>query len=231
LTTRYVVASDRPWNVGLAERLSRVCSRDFVAISSANELTPENLARLQPRYVFFAHWSTRIPQAVWDAYECVVFHMTDLPYGRGGSPMQNLIARGHEATVITALRCVEALDAGPIYLKRALSLLGSAEEIFIRADRVIEQMIIDIQRDEPSPVPQSGEPVMFRRRRPEDGDLAVVAGLDRWYDWIRMLDAEGYPPAYLDVGDVRLEFRNVTRRTGHLEAMVKIRIRDAGRQP
>lgn len=228
---RYVVASDRPWNVGLAERLSTACSCDFVAISSLDELTPENLARLQPRYVFIAHWSTRIPQAVWDAHECVVFHMTDLPYGRGGSPLQNLIARGYEATVITALRCVEALDAGPIYLKRPLSLLGSAEEIFIRADRVIEQMIIDIQRDELSPVPQSGEPVVFRRRRPEDGDLAVVAGLDQWHDWIRMLDAEGYPRAYLDVGDVRLEFHNVARRAGHLEAMVKIRIRDVGRQP
>jgi methionyl-tRNA formyltransferase len=228
---RYVVVSDRPWNVGLAERLSRGCSRDFVAISSADELTPENLVRLQPRYVFVAHWSARIPREVWDAHECVVFHMTDLPYGRGGSPLQNLIARGHKSTVITALRCVEALDAGPIYLKRPLSLLGSAEEIFIRADRVIEQMIIDIQRDEPSPIPQSGEPVVFRRRRPEDGNLAVVAGLDRWHDWIRMLDAEGYPPAYLDAGDFRLEFRNVARRAGHLEAIVKIRIRDTERQP
>jgi methionyl-tRNA formyltransferase len=227
---RYVIASDRPWNADLAERLTKECAREFIPIRSAGELTAENLSRLRPRYVFFAHWSSRIPQAVWEAHECVVFHMTDLPYGRGGSPLQNLVARGHQDTVITALRCVEALDAGPVYLKRPLSLLGSAEEIFIRADRVIEQMICDIQRDEPAPVPQSGEPVVFRRRRPEDGDLGAVEGLDRWYDWIRMLDAEGYPLAFLDVGDVRLEFRNVARRAGHLEAMVKIRIRDAGRQ-
>jgi methionyl-tRNA formyltransferase len=228
---RYVFSSDRPWNVGLAESLSRACSRDFVAISSADDLTPENLARLRPRYVVFAHWSTRIPEAVWDAHQCVVFHMTHLPYGRGGSPLQNLVAKGHEDTAITALRCVEALDAGPVDFKRPLSLLGSAEEIFIRADRVIERMIVDIQLKEPSPAPQFGEPVVFRRRRREDSDLAAVAGIDRWYHWIRMLDAEGYPPALLDVGDVRLEFRNVARRAGHLKAMVKIRIRDAGRQP
>ena len=231
MRTRYAIASDRPWNASLAARLTKACAYEFVPIRSADELTAANLSRLRPRYIFFAHWSTRIPQAVWEAHECVVFHMTDLPYGRGGSPLQNLIARGHEETVITALRCVEALDAGPVYLKRPLSLLGSAEEIFVRADRVIEQMICEIQRDEPSPVPQSGEPVVFRRRRPEDGDLAVVEGLDRWYDWIRMLDAEGYPPAFIDVGGVRLEFRNVARRAGHLEAIVKIRIRDAGRQP
>ena len=227
----YVIASDRPWNASLAERLTKACAHEFIQIRSADELTAENLSRLQPRYVFFAHWSARIPQAVWEAFECVIFHMTDLPFGRGGSPLQNLIARGHQETVITALRCVEALDTGPVYLKRPLSLLGSAEEIFIRADSVIEQMIREIQREEPSPVPQSGEPVVFRRRRPEDGDLSVVEDIERWYDWIRMLDAEGYPPAFLDIGGFRLEFRNVARRAGHLDAMVKIRIRDAGRQP
>ncbi len=26
-------------------------------------------------------------------FECVCFHMTDVPYGRGGSPLQNLIIR------------------------------------------------------------------------------------------------------------------------------------------
>ena len=67
--------------------------------------------------------------------------MTDLPYGRGGSPLQNLIQRGHNTTMLTALRCNEGCDTGDIYLKRSLSLCGTAEEIFIRADTIIEQMI------------------------------------------------------------------------------------------
>lgn len=32
------------------------------------------------------------------------FHMTNFPYGRGGSPLQNLMKRGHHTTTITALR-------------------------------------------------------------------------------------------------------------------------------
>ena len=44
--------------------------------------------------------------------------MTDLPYGRGGSPLQNLIINGHKETMMSALRCVQELDAGPIYLKK-----------------------------------------------------------------------------------------------------------------
>ena len=56
--------------------------------------------------------------------------MTDLPYGRGGSPLQNLIIRGHKKTKISALRMVNELDAGPIYFKRSLSLNGNAQKIY-----------------------------------------------------------------------------------------------------
>jgi methionyl-tRNA formyltransferase len=71
--------------------------------------------REAPRYVFFAHWSWKIPRAVYEAHECVIFHMTDVPFGRGGSPLQNLISRGIYETKLSALRCVEEMDAGPVY--------------------------------------------------------------------------------------------------------------------
>jgi methionyl-tRNA formyltransferase len=221
----YIVASERPWNAQLASRLGMRTGSRFIAITRAADLTAQSVAEAQPRYIFFAHWSARIPEAIWSAHECVVFHMTDVPYGRGGSPLQNLIARGHDTTMMSALRCERGLDAGPVYLKRPLALHGSAEEIFLRADRVIESMIVEMIRDEPAPSPQQGEVVTFTRRRPEEGDLRAASGLDQWYDLIRMLDAEGYPHAYLDVGALRLEFSRVNRRSGGLVANVVIRER------
>ena len=77
------------------------------------------------RWVLVPHWSWIIPATIHERFEVVIFHMTDLPYGRGGSPLQNLIVRGHERTMISAIRCVEEMDAGPVYLKRELSLHGS----------------------------------------------------------------------------------------------------------
>ena len=53
--------------------------------------------------------------------------MTDLPFGRGGSPLENLILRGHTSTVISAIKCAPELDSGDIYLQKPLSLYGSAE--------------------------------------------------------------------------------------------------------
>lgn len=43
--------------------------------------------------------------------------MTNLPYGRGGSPVQNLILNGHKKTIISALNVTKDLDAGDVYLK------------------------------------------------------------------------------------------------------------------
>jgi methionyl-tRNA formyltransferase len=65
-----------------------------VPVTDPGDLAVEMLAALDPRYVFFPHWSHRIDSAIFERFECVIFHMTDLPFGRGGSPLQNLIARG-----------------------------------------------------------------------------------------------------------------------------------------
>ena len=48
--------------------------------------------------------------------------MTDLPYGRGGSPLQNLIVRGHKETKISAIKVVKELDAGPVLSSLELML-------------------------------------------------------------------------------------------------------------
>lgn len=218
-----VIASHRPWNRDLATRLEQRCpGAAFQPIARPEDLTSPALAAIDPDMVFFPHWSHRIPADIFKAFPCILFHMTDLPYGRGGSPLQNLIVRGHSETMISALRCVGALDAGPIYLKRPLSLLGTAEEIFLRANRVIEDMIVEIVETRPVPVEQAGEPVVFHRRKPEDGDLRDVENLDRLFDCIRMLDADGYPPAFLEVGPFRLSFTRASRRADAVIADVRI---------
>ena len=148
--------------------------------------------------------------------------MTDLPYGRGGSPLQNLIVRGHEKTMISAIQCVKSIDAGPVYLKKPLSLLGSAEEIFIRANKIIENMIVEILETNPKPTDQQGDIVKFQRRGPEDGNWSNVESLDEVFNYIRMLDAENYPPAFIRIGKYKLEFSKASLKVQSIHATVKI---------
>ena len=219
-----LLLSSRPWNTGLAQRLQVQLTRPVHTIASPAALSREAVEKLDPEWIFVPHWSHLIPESIWGQWPTVIFHMTDLPYGRGGSPMQNLIQRGHSNTMLTALRCGAELDAGDVYLKEDLSLYGSAEEIFLRADTLIEQMILRIVNESPAPQPQQGDPVLFSRRKPAQSNLANcnAGDLDAYYNQIRMLDAEGYPHAFMEINDIRLEFRRVSRRSDGLHVDVRI---------
>lgn len=221
-----IVAGSRPWCASIAKTIQHKLGIECIYISQKEELNNKVIEQINPRYIFFPHWSWLIPASLWQSYECVIFHMTDLPYGRGGSPLQNLIVRGHSETKISALRCEAELDAGPIYMKRPLSLLGSAEEIFIRACACIAEMIEEILLSRPEPVPQVGTPTYFHRRRSQDSDVSDAKDLAELFDRIRMVDADGYPPAFIDVKNFRLSFSRASLRTNSVLADVTIKLKD-----
>jgi len=222
----YVIASSKPWNKNMPENLHAATGQRFQRISNPEEITFEHLTELSPRYVFFPHWSHHIPADVFQNFECVIFHMTDLPFGRGGSPLQNLITRGIYETQVSALKCEEEVDTGPIYLKRPLSLHGAAEEIYVRASDIVENMIVEIIKTNPKPLEQVGEPTFFKRRRPEQGNLLDAKSLDQAFDLIRMLDVDGYPNAFINVGNLRLEFTRASRKADSVIADVRITLQD-----
>jgi methionyl-tRNA formyltransferase len=210
----YVVAAPQPWFGGMVEELRKRVPGSFEWIREPGQLTRARLDALRPDYVFFPHWSWIIPQEIHESFDCVVFHMTDLPFGRGGTPLQNLIARGIYDTKVSAIFADAGLDTGDVLLKRPLSLHGAAEEIYLRASYVIRDMIKDIIRDDPDGEPQSGEPTHFKRRTPEQSTIVGIDSLDGLFDHIRMLDAPGYPHACLEVGGFVMRFTRAARRDG-----------------
>lgn len=191
------------------------------------QLTIHNLTcSHKPKYVFFPHWSWKIPEEIYGNLECIAFHMTDLPFGRGGSPLQNLIVRGVRYTQITAFRVTKEVDAGPIYLKHPLSLEGTANQILQRAsDCIFRTMIPYILTNKINPIEQQGKPIVFKRRMPAKGNLSGLKKINKVYDYIRMLDGEGYPPAFLETEKLKLEFTEAELKAGEVEAKVKIKVK------
>lgn len=228
MSEHYVIAASRPWSLAaFAEARPRLPGK-WALVTSPADLAAV-LAHAKPRYIFFPHWSHLVAKEVVESFECVCFHMTDLPYGRGGSPLQNLIARGHRETKLTALRMTDVVDAGPIYGKRPLSLAGSAEEIFGRVSSLICEMMEWIVAEEPEPTEQTGEPVHFTRRGPDESLLPSGADAQALYDHIRMLDAPGYPKAFLEHGGWRMEFEKAKLVGDRVEARVRFsRMRPRG---
>ena len=218
-----LIVSEKSWNKELVSYLqSTMPQYAFYLISQKEDFTVERIGSISPVKIFIPHWSYIIPSAIFERYECIVFHMTDLPYGRGGSPLQNLIVRGLTATKLSALRVEVGLDTGPVYLKMDLSLSGTAEEIFVRVNKV-GKMIVEIIQNNLQPVPQEGDPVVFKRRKPEQSDMSGLEKLEEIFDYIRMLDADGYPHAYIEKGEFRYEFTRASiKADGSIVADVKI---------
>ena len=208
MESKYIFAASKQWCLDEYDKAFGK-SENWYLVTKKEQLTLELIKKIRPKYIFFPHWNWIVPQDVTDKYECVCFHMTDVPYGRGGSPLQNLIARGHKKTKLTALKMVKELDAGPVYGKLGLSLEGSATEIFNRAAPKVMELINIIISGNPKPKEQTGEIVKFERRTPNQSEINSSMTASTLYDHIRMLDAEGYPNAFIDIGDLRFEFDRV----------------------
>jgi UDP-4-amino-4,6-dideoxy-N-acetyl-beta-L-altrosamine N-acetyltransferase len=217
----YIVASCKFWNESAFDLLKSKIEADWHWVTTQDQLF-QALHTCTPRYIFFLHWNWFVADEIWQKHECVCFHMTDVPYGRGGSPLQNLIVAGHKETKLTALRMVADMDAGPVYTKRPLSLDGRAESIYKRAGELSFDVIRWMLVNEPTPVAQQGEVVSFKRRKPAQSSLPAEGELETVYDHIRMLDAPSYPLAFIEHGEMRLEFSNAVFEGDDVTADVKI---------
>ena len=220
----YIILSEKQWHDNLIEDLSKCYPANWIRIDNPSDFSFDQIELLNPKKIFIPHWSYFIPSSIYVKWECIVFHMTDLPFGRGGSPLQNLIEKDFKHTRITALRVDKGIDTGDIYLKKDLSLEGSAYEIFKRSSLVIQELILEILISNPVPYPQEGEVTLFRRRSPKDSNIKYLDECKKIYDYIRMLDCEGYPLAFIENNSLKFEFSSATFDKQNNEVYAYVRI-------
>lgn len=222
---KIVIATIKSFNISNAKLFKDKYGdkNDIEIISKKEDLTYDFLKSYNPDYVFFPHWSYFISELIYTNFNCVVFHMTDLPFGRGGSPLQNLIVRGFKETKISAIKVVFDYDSGDVFIKRNLLLDGTADDILKRASEIIFfDMIPFLIENNVTPKKQTGEVVTFERRKKADGEIKEDFSMSKIYDYIRMLDGEGYPNAFINYGDKVLEFKQAKYIDGSIETVVKI---------
>jgi methionyl-tRNA formyltransferase len=218
----FLVASCKPWGEVTFESLKTSFPGDtWIYVSDRESLLSVSSSTVIDK-IFFVHWNWLVPESLTSKVECLCLHMTDLPYGRGGSPLQNLILRGHKETVLSVFRMESSLDSGPIYLKEPFALHGSAHEIYIRMSNQAGLMFKTILDLDLMPTHQVGNPVYFQRRKPQQSQIPLRTSLEALFDFIRMLDAPTYPHAFLEYGNLRVEFRDACFVDGTFTASVSI---------
>ena len=84
-------------------------------------------------------------------------------------------------------------------------------------------MVVEILNNEILPIAQTGELVEFKRRKPEDGNIINLKDINEIYDYIRMLDCDGYPNAFIETDSIKIEFSNAQIKSkNNLTANVRI---------
>ena len=130
----YAIITKKIWN----EKNFKNLKKD---IKVFKKLHKKEINILKPKIIFFIHWSKLIPKDIYSKYICIQFHATDLPKGRGGSPIQNQILRNILKTKITAFKVSSKLDAGPICMKKKFELHGNAKKIYENMETTCLDMI------------------------------------------------------------------------------------------
>lgn len=129
---------------------------------------------------------------------CIVVHASDLPKGKGFSPLQHQILDGKNSITLTLFEAVTEVDAGPFYFKDNIifeghELLGELREKM--ADKIIEMCQYYIEhRNELKPTPQPSIPETFYRKLAhEDDRLNINDTILNQINHFRIADNEKHP--------------------------------------
>lgn len=128
----------------------------------------------------------------------LVIHESDLPQGRGWSPLVWQILEGSNVIPITLLEAEDKVDSGDIWNKSFVQL--EDHETFSEINNKIfpeklKLMDFAIQTfSSITPAPQSSENITYyQKRTPSDSKLDIIKSISEQFDLLRIADDVRYP--------------------------------------
>tara|TARA_Y100000034_G_scaffold48172_1_gene59432 strand:+ start:177 stop:854 length:678 start_codon:yes stop_codon:yes gene_type:complete len=196
-------SKDNMWSNYLFKSLNGIYPNMF-RVYEQKELQFLNLSKIS--HIFFFHWSEIVPPEIYENCECAVIHTAKLPQGRGGSPLQNQIIDGVLQSRVNLLKMAKEIDAGPIYCSSPITLQGSLFDIWFSIATISKKLITDCIEKSLKPIEQLSSIEKVYRRRKDNILPLDNKNTHAIYNFIQMLDAEGYPDANINVGNYSLFF-------------------------
>lgn len=152
--------------------------------------------------------SERISKAIRDRYtRSVVIHESDLPRGRGWSPLAWQVLEGAAQIIVSLIECADPIDSGAIWTKQTLHLQGHelAEEINQRRDEcrlaLMDYALANFATIQPAR--QIGDASYYPRRTPEDSRINPWKPIADQFDLLRICEPRF--PAFFEFRGHRYE--------------------------
>lgn len=131
----------------------------------------------------------------------LVVHESDLPKGKGWSPVTWQVLEGKSKIPVTLFEASEAVDEGSIYKKEYILLDGTEllPQIKHKQGITTQKLILDFVEKFPEVEgkKQSGNETFYSRRVPKDSELDVNKSLAEQFNLLRVCDNERYPAHFV----------------------------------
>ena len=135
----------------------------------------------------------------------LVVHESDLPKGKGWSPMSWQVIEGKNKIPITLFEASEHVDAGGYYIKDEILLSGHelVEEIRELQAKKSFEMIFKFLKSNPLPelIEQNGKETFYKRRKPINSKLDEKKSIGENFNLLRVCDNENYPAFFEYMGN------------------------------
>jgi methionyl-tRNA formyltransferase len=132
----------------------------------------------------------------------LVIHASDLPRGRGWSPLIWQVLEGAREITVSMIEAVNEVDAGPIWRQERLRLEG--HELFDELNRLLfdaelrlmDWAVANVRQGAPA-AQRADSPTYYRKRTPADSRLDPDRTIAAQFDLMRVCDPVRYP-AYFE---------------------------------
>ena len=140
----------------------------------------------------------------------IVVHASDLPRGKGWSPMTWQILEGKNRIPITLFEACESVDAGKYYIKDEIVLNGTEliDELHEKLGLKIVNMCLNYVQNflTLKGKEQSGVETFYQRRKPEDSKLDINKTIKEQFNLLRIVD-NNYYPAFFEYNGYRYKIQ------------------------
>ena len=151
-------------------------------------------------FCFCLSFSQLMPSIIRQQFRHVlVVHESDLPAGKGWSPLTWQILEGKSRVPITLFEAADEIDSGPIYAQRWIEfegyeLVDGLREGQAGATKKLCQWFVDHYPESLSEVrEQQGRESFYVRRKPTDSKLDPNKTILEQFNLLRVVDNERYP--------------------------------------
>lgn len=147
---------------------------------------------------FFLGCTAIVPEEYLSFYKYnFVIHHSDLPKGRGSSPLVWQVIEGKSEIPFSLFDAERDVDTGKIYKKAILKLDGSEllDEIFYKRWQVEKEMILNLLSQYPDikGEEQEGKPTFYRRRNKKDDEISIDMTIKGAFNELRIHDNDKWP--------------------------------------